>query len=115
MYHYLLCHEEQMKKLLEGDEKCDWVHIREYHKAQIEFMQHERLIHLIVTLFFSVLFIGSIVCSLLISNILFYILDFIFLIFEGFYIVHYYRLENGVQRWYSIFNEIDKRAKKNNK
>jgi len=31
----------------------------------------------------------------------------LFTVLEGAYLIHYYRLENGVQRWYRLADEID--------
>ena len=51
--------------------------------VKISFYQHERLIHLIVT------------CLVAISAILF-----------TFYIIHYYFLENSIQKMYIYYNKI---------
>jgi hypothetical protein len=76
-----------------------------YHLKQISFLQHERLVHLIVMLFviFTVLLFFSL--FLLLSNILFLVLFFILLILTMFYVFHYFRLENTVIKWYFIYNE----------
>ena len=74
------------------------------HLIKISFFQHERLIHLIVTIFYAVLFL--IFLSLGILNYLFLIIAFILLIFLLFYIVHYFRLENGVQYLYVLYDNM---------
>ena len=75
-----------------------------YHLKQIHFLQHERLIHLIVMLFviFSALFFFSL--FLLLNNILFLALFGILLILTIFYVFHYFKLENTVIEWYFIYN-----------
>lgn len=112
MYKYMMEHEAYIKKLLMSEEQQDWVRIQEYHRAQIEFMQHEREVHLIITLTFALFLLGSIVTAILIEEILFIVLSFILLVVELFYIVHYFRLENGVQRWYSLYNQIEDKLSK---
>ena len=87
----------------------DLVELKTFHERQIRYMQHERLIHLLVTLFFAVFFMlslgfGSVTGSLPALGLA--ALTFLLL---APYIVHYYRLENGVQRWYHLTNRIDKR------
>lgn len=82
------------------------------HLVKIEFFQHERFIHLMVTLFFAlfdVLFIGlSFLCP-------YFVLVIIFLtIFLICYVVHYYHLENGVQYLYKQYDKM-KEIKKNKK
>ena len=81
----------------------------EFHLTQVQHFQHERLIHLIVTMFFAlfmlivfVLFIalaltlGSDLGSKLILGCTGLIL-LILLIVTLFYVRHYYQLENGTQ------------------
>ena len=76
-----------------------------YHLKQINFLQHERLVHLIVMLF--VIFADLLFFSLflLLNNILFLVLFIILLVLTGFYVFHYFKLENTVIEWYFIFNE----------
>lgn len=75
---------------------------------QIGFFQHERLIHLIVTLAFSVLTIlsvGILIISISIPTVLLSLLLAIMLIA---YIKHYYVLENGVQKLYKLYDALIK-------
>ena len=72
------------------------------HLIKIQFFQHERFIHLCVTLAYALLFIISMVASF--TSIVF---CFIGLIFAGFllpYVIHYFRLENGVQYLYKQYD-----------
>ena len=88
-----------------------------FHDIQTKNFQHERLIHLLVTLFFAILMFVSwfglsavwlnfandltlILCASLIALIL--------TILEIFYIAHYYRLENRTQKLYDLTREIYK-------
>jgi len=76
-----------------------------YHLKQINFLQHERLVHLIVMLFviFAALLFFSL--FLLLNNILFLVLFIILLILTIFYVFHYFKLENTVIEWYFIYNK----------
>jgi len=76
-----------------------------YHLQQIIFLQHERLVHLMVMLFviFAALFFFSL--FLFLNNILFLLLFIILLILTLFYVFHYFKLENTVIEWYFIYNE----------
>jgi uncharacterized membrane protein YoaK (UPF0700 family) len=85
----------------------DWTSCRQDLLVQIDFFQHERLIHLMVTLSFALLMILFLALTLWTQNWLFavvFILVFILLIF---YFIHYYRLENGVQKLYSLYDKIN--------
>ena len=95
----------------------------EYHKIMLAQFQHERLIHLIVTLFFALfmiiffVFFGAVELSLpagLWENIIAYSIGavaIILLVTTLFYVRHYYRLENGVQELEEITRQLYKRDK----
>ncbi len=78
-------------------------------ETKIAYFQHERLIHLMVTLAFAGFLLFSIFClftlpaEFLISGIL------LVLIFFGLtigYVAHYYFLENSVQKMYHMRDDI---------
>ncbi len=74
--------------------------------VQISFFQHERLIHLIVTVLFAVLAVVSILVNLFIQELAVLALCFMFFVLLIPYIRHYYILENGVQRLYEYYDQI---------
>ena len=76
------------------------------HLIKISFFQHERLIHLIVTLFYSLMFL--VFTCLGVINYIFLIISLILLIFLICYIIHYFRLENGTQYLYKQYDEMKK-------
>lgn len=79
------------------------------HKDKISFMQHERIVHFLVTMMFAVIL--TIFMSVLIftENIAILLLVTIIIVLLGFYIKHYYFLENTVQRMYKVYDEILKK------
>jgi len=72
-------------------------------KTNIEFFQHERLVHLIVTMTFALLTVVSL--GLTVARIYFLPLFILFLVLEVPYIFHYYALENGVQKLQALYRE----------
>lgn len=97
----------------------------ELHIDRVRDFQHERLIHLIVTLFFGCLLLLSIAGALYtltlasdpvgpMMNALSWSLCVILFITEIFYVRHYYVLENGVQRLYNSTSELEKLIEKDN-
>lgn len=106
MYKYLLEHEKYIMSIINSNGIQDWDSIREYHKTQIGFLQHERLVHLLVTLAFAFILIVSYIMTVIYPMELLILLDLILTVLEVFYIIHYYRLENGVQRLYKLYNRI---------
>jgi len=110
MITYMKNHENYVQKELEKNpDKENLKKLLAYHDKQIQWMQHERLVHLIVMLFvcsFTLLILGFTMINISIPSI---ILFAIFLILSVAYLIHYYRLENGVQKWYLISNQIKQR------
>ena len=86
--------------------KEQWKNILEEHLTQIAFFQHERLVHLIVTVTFAILTMMSIIASIMISNPMLLVLTLLFLVLLVPYIMHYYTLENEVQKMYTQYDEI---------
>ena len=66
------------------------------HLVQVGFLQHERLIHLIVTVTFALLEMLAIVLSVISDSFFTLVLPVVILILLVPYIRHYYILENEV-------------------
>ena len=69
------------------------------HLVQVGFFQHERLIHLIVTVTFALLEMLAIVLSVISDSLFTLLLPVVILILLIPYIRHYYILENEVQKF----------------
>lgn len=99
----------------EIDKTNDLEKLREEHLIKIGFYQHERLIHLLVTLFYGLFMFMSILISY--YNPLSLLIVLIFMVFLIFYVRHYFYLENNVQYMYKqydkIVEKINKQSKKN--
>ena len=100
-------YDKKINKLLFGKYGgTNWNEILSDHKEKIKQIQHERLIHLLVTIFVG----GSMLLTSLASIIspstyLMYICLPLILLFLA-YIFHYYRLENMTQSWYKLEDKI---------
>lgn len=75
---------------------------------RIEFYQHERLIHLIVTMSFAVFFLLSLMMYFSVRQIGIMLLTVLLLIMTIAYIKHYYFLENSVQKMYKFYYKVEK-------
>jgi len=95
--------------LASGSEDICWEQVKEEHLVQIGFFQHERLVHLLVTLTFALLTIGSVFVIIITSYFPLTALTFLLLVLLVPYIMHYYLLENEVQKMYSQYDEILKK------
>ncbi len=76
---------------------------------QISFMQHERLIHLIVTVLFALLLFISLTAAAALHIPAFFLLSLLILALLIPYISHYYFLENNVQKLYELYNALTDR------
>lgn len=108
---YELFIEKETKKNLTEKERNS---LGEYHKEMILFFEHERLVHLIIMLFFvavSLVFLGIFVWTACAFGIVFeltclYLLTLISVILSIAYVKHYYFLENHVQSLYDYTRKI---------
>lgn len=80
--------------------------------TQIEFFQHERLIHLLVTIAFAFFALLSMFFYLLTEQFMVLVLFFLFLVLLIPYIRHYYILENGTQKLYALYDILLEKAEK---
>ena len=79
------------------------------HLEMVRRIQHERLVHLIVTAM-------CVVCELFVVDLVLLhpelgvipaIIMLVLAVLLGFYFYHYFFLENTVQRWYKLADEIN--------
>lgn len=110
MKKYLYDYIKNIDLILKENKKVDYKKLKEEHLIKIKFFQHERLIHLIVTLFYALF--TFIVFSFIKIFLPFIFIALILLVFLIFYVVHYFRLENGVQYLYKQYDLINERIKK---
>ena len=81
--------------------------LAEAHQLRILWLQHERLVHLVIFLFTVLVLILIFLGTLLMDHLLLYVVMAILLIVSVFYCLHYFFLENAVQRWYRLYDEIE--------
>lgn len=105
LYYYQTVSEKELTPE-EADRQC-----REL-LVQIGFFQHERLIHLIVTVTFAILAVLILLAGLFFLQPLFLVLELLFLVLLIPYIKHYYLLENGTQLLYDYYDAIREKSTK---
>ncbi|MDR1634615.1 MAG: hypothetical protein LBS27_06795 [Bifidobacteriaceae bacterium] len=111
-------HSEEVERRLakSGGDRENLARLAEYHHRQTQNFQHERMIHLLVTFFFGFLLLAALagLTAYLVANpdpdawtlgglIL---LAALLLGTEVAYVVHYYGLENNVQKLYGLTAEL---------
>ncbi len=89
----------------------DYERLLSYHMHQIAFFQHERLIHLLVTILFAILTFALFILNYTelmagrASIGLIILLGLVVVLLIP-YIMHYFLLENGVQKMYRQYDEM---------
>lgn len=106
----ILNYRKLIDSMLEKNEG-NWQELLKEHLIQIGFFQHERLIHLIVTVTFALMEIIAIVATVVSGYMWLFALDFVLMILLVPYIRHYYILENEVQKMYAQYDKILERTK----
>jgi len=91
---------------LESCQRDELEDILKEHLDKIQFMQHERLIHFLVTMLFAFMFFICLGIFMLTENISLILLLILILGLIVPYIRHYYFLENNVQKMYYVYDEI---------
>lgn len=76
-------------------------------RTHIVFFQHERLVHELVMILFALLTVGGFLFFVAMPEYLVLVLDILFLTLLIPYIKHYYGLENGVQKLYSLYSRLE--------
>ncbi len=104
LYSYINEVENKLKKNIESNDIQELIN-------KINFFSHERLIHLIITLFFAFLAIIFTIMSITYEMFLLWLVTLIIYILLIFYILHYYKLENGVQYLYKLYDKMIKKIK----
>ncbi len=106
MFKYLINHEKQILKILESRNLENLEEVKKDHLNKISFLQHERLIHLIVTAVIGLILIMIFVAALFTEIYMLYMISVVIIVIEIFYIRHYYLMENGVQRMYKLYDRL---------
>ncbi len=107
MIGYMKRHQRYVEEMLARDlDREALKDLLACHDKQILWMQHERLVHLIVMLFVCLFTLLSFGLTILMPTLPCFALSALLVILSAAYIIHYYRIENGVQTWYDLSNRI---------
>lgn len=112
MRKYLTEYLAQMEALLKSGRITDYDEEIRKHLCKIEFMQHERLIHFLVTMLFTLGLFITLSVYLMTENFMLIPLLALILVLLVPYIMHYYFLENSVQKMYFIYDELTAQREK---
>jgi len=88
------------------DENTDWEFVLRDHLTQIGFYSHERVVHLIVTVVFALMALGSVAIGIIGNYPYAYLLTLSLFVLLIPYVMHYFFLENSVQHMYVEYDRI---------
>lgn len=108
MRKYLSEYIEYIEKILENPIKYSdkLSEITANHLVKIQFFQHERIVHLLVTILFALMTLGSMIGFVVTSNVGLFVLTALFILLLIPYIRHYYFLENNTQELYKLYDKL---------
>ncbi|MCX6730425.1 MAG: hypothetical protein NTZ55_01110 [Candidatus Roizmanbacteria bacterium] len=84
----------------------NWKKVLEHHKEMIAIIQHERLIHLLVTIFVGSVMTTSSFIVIVTKQLELLIIALSLLVLFTAYLFHYRYLENTTQDWYLLEDKI---------
>lgn len=87
-------------------EDIDWKRESQKHLVQIAFFAHERQVHLIVMALFAIATVISILYLNFSGSLIIVALVFALLVLLIPYVMHYYLLENSVQKMYDQYDRM---------
>ena len=109
MMRELLRHERFVLALLDSNAGAGLAAVRDHHDRRVREFQHERLIHLIVTMSTALFMLLTVGWALAQPSVGAAAMAVLLVALTAAYLVHYYRLENGVQRLYRLSLSLDER------
>ena len=103
----ILEYQKKMDALLEHPpEDTDYAEEMQQHLIQIQFFMHERLVHEIVMALFAIVTVMVFLVLVLYPKLILAGLLVVLLVLLVPYIMHYYTLENEVQKMYEQYDRI---------
>ena len=105
LYNYI----DNIDKVLES-KNINYDEVKNNLLIKINFFQHERLVNLLIVLFYFVFTIMFICLSTTMP--LFLIISVLLLLFLIFYVINYFKIESGVQYLYMQYDKLMKLCNK---
>lgn len=114
MLDKMLTYQKEIEKLLKDNPaETDWSKELEFFNIKLTHLQSERLMHLLVMLTVGFACLTSCLVSLALPTIPLLIFDAVLILLFIAYLIHYRRLENTCQYWYSLLDKLKEKVKNN--
>ncbi len=107
MGRYIKDYMKYIEKILGGDDAdVDYEKLRIDFLLKIEFFQHERLVHFLVTFMVIIALFISVLYIFMTGLQLMSVLSIILLGLTAAYLAYYYFIENAVMKMYKLYDRI---------
>ena len=107
MLENMIAYQQKIEQLIKNDSSdTDWGRESSYFQTKLEYLQHERLIHLLVTLTVGLACLISCFAYMAYLKAPLAILCLILLPLFLAYIIHYRKLENSTQNCYHTLDKL---------
>lgn len=107
MKNRIINYVERIDKCITGEiEVENWEELLEEHIHQLEWFQHERIVHMFIMLAFAFFTIGSIITEVVTQYMPMFIVIFLFLVLLIPYVKHYFLMENKCQTMLEQYDAI---------
>lgn len=110
MLEEMIGYKKRVENLLTDRKNVDWKKELRMFKTKLIHLQIERIIHLLVTLAVGLSTLITCIATVIYPSFLFAALDLIFIILFLFYILHYRKLENTIQSFYKLLDNLKKQV-----
>lgn len=99
-------HQRLIEDRIGGIDPADRTTLFGYHIERMRDFQHERLIHLLVMSLVACITVFIFYAGVVTENGIFYVVEVVLIPLLFAYILHYRKLENGVQKLYSLTKKL---------
>lgn len=107
MLKEMLVYQNEIEKLIsENSVTTNWIKEYDFFNIQLKNIQHERFIHLLITLSVGIAALVSCLSLSFKFSLPIFFLNLILLPLFGAYIFHYRKLENLTQYWYLLLKKL---------
>ena len=108
----IIAYTKRIDSCISGETPVEnWEELLEEHIHQLEWFQHERIVHMFVMLTFAIMTVATIITELVTEFYPLLAAIFLFMVLLVPYIKHYYLMENKCQEMLKQYDEIWKKVK----
>lgn len=107
----MIAYQKEIEELINNQPRdINWLREVEYFNTKLTHLQHERLFHLLVTLSVGLSSLVSCFIAMIFQSLAIYIFTLLLMVLFAAYLIYYRKLENTVQNWYPLLDQLKKKS-----